>query len=119
MKVESTPINLVNGNTTIARKPADNPVIQDQSKGSKEYAQVEAEQLTPERLSKVIEVANDAFKDVNVGFKYSLDRKINREVVQVVNTQTGEVLRQFPPKEIVNMLTRMYDMLGILVDEKM
>jgi flagellar protein FlaG len=72
-----------------------------------------------EKLSKAIDVANNAFKEVNIGFKYSVNNKINREIVQVVNTQTGEVLRQFPPEEIINMLERMYDMLGILIDKHM
>jgi len=117
MKVEATPMNPINGNTPAARKPSDNPVIQDQNQ-SKEYVPVGTENVSPEKLDKAIQVANDAFKEMNVGFRYTLDKNINRQIVQVVNTQTGEIIRQLPPKEIINMLTRMYDMLGILVDKK-
>jgi flagellar protein FlaG len=92
------------------------PVVQEQDGKDKFGAQPEG--TSQERLSKALEVANNAFKEVSIGFKYSVDKKTNREVVTVINIKTGEAIRQFPPEEILNMLSRMYDMLGILIDKK-
>jgi flagellar protein FlaG len=105
-----------NGETAVTRKPLENLTDKEQNT---ENVQTQPETVTKEKLNKTIEVANNAFKEVNIGFKYSIDKKINREVVEVVNTQTGETIRQYPPEEIINMLSRMYDMLGILIDKKM
>ncbi len=74
--------------------------------------------ITKEKLNKAIEVANNVFEDIDVGFRYSFDKKLNREIIEIINSKTGEKIRQFPPEEIVNMLSRMYDMLGVLIDEK-
>lgn len=104
-----------NGNAAV-KKPVNIPVHFEQD--GKDKAQVQPESHH-EKLSKAVEVANNAFKEVNIGFRYSVDKKTNREVVTVVNTETGEAIRQFPPEEIINMLSRMYDMLGILIDKKM
>jgi flagellar protein FlaG len=78
----------------------------------------QAGELPKDYLDKVIKVANDAFQPVNIGFKYSVDKRTNIEVVEVYNNKTDEKIRQFPPEEIVNFLGKMYDMLGFLVDKK-
>mgnify|MGYP005846621395 CR=1 FL=1 len=124
MKVESL-LNVVNGpvvtppngngNVPAVKKPANPPVSQELDGKEKYGVQPETNQ---EKLSKAVEVANNAFKEVNIGFRYSVDKKTNREVVTVINIETGEAIRQFPPEEIMNMLSRMYDMLGILIDKK-
>jgi flagellar protein FlaG len=125
MKVESL-VNAVNGpvinppngkgDTAAARKPVDNTVNQEQD--GKERIGVQPESNSKERLNKTLEIANSAFKEVNIGFRYSIDKRINREVVAIINIENGEIIRQYPPEEIINMLARIYDMLGILIDQK-
>lgn len=107
-----------NDNTiTPARKQSDNPVAQSQNQENVQGQQTETG--SKEKLIKAIEVANNAFKEVNISFKYSFDQKLNLQVVELINDKNGEKIRQYPPEEIVNMLSRMYDMLGILIDKKM
>ncbi len=125
MKVDNianSVINVINApgavplkeNTGIPKKQVKATVIEkDQDLGK-----AATESVDTEKLGKAIEVANKAFKEVNIGFKYVLNDKIDRAIVQVLNTETGEIIRQFPPEEIINMLERMYDLLGILIDKK-
>ncbi len=124
MKVDNILSSVINGvntpvptpgneNAAVSQKQADTTVPekdQDTWKAS-------AENVAKDKLNKAIDVANNAFKDVNISFKYLVNQKTNREVVQVINTDTKEVIKQYPPEEIVNMLERMYDMLGILIDK--
>lgn len=104
----------VNESAAIAQKRTNAAVLEK----NVDLGQVSTEKLDMKMLGRTIDVANNAFKDVNVGFKIEVNEKINRTVVQVLNTETGEVIKQFPPEEIVNMLERMYDMLGILIDKQ-
>lgn len=124
MKVDNILSSVINGvntpvptpgneNAAVSQKQVDTTVPekdQDMWKAS-------AENVAKDKLNKAIDVANNAFKDVNISFKYLVNQKTNREVVQVINTDTKEVIKQYPPEEIVNMLERMYDMLGILIDK--
>lgn len=71
-----------------------------------------------EKVEKALKVINLAYKEVNVECKYSFDDRTNIEVVTIINSETGETIRQYPPEDILNMIHKMYDMYGILMDEK-
>lgn len=118
--VNTPVVNSGNGNTVTPQKTSD---LIDQGKSTENIngkpETPDKEKLNKEKINNVINVANDAFKEVNIGFKYYHDKRLNRDIVEVVNSKTGEKIRQYPAEEIVNMLERMYDMLGILIDKKM
>ena len=38
--------------------------------------------------------------------------------IKIIDTQTDEVLREVPPEKILDMIEKMWEMAGILVDEK-
>ena len=120
MKIESvSSVNSVSGNTAMARRPAENPVETSIVKGQ-QVQEDNSQQITQGKVKtdEALKVANEAFKDVNVGFKYSIDKKTNLQIVEIYNTATNEKIWQSPPEEIVNMLSRIIDMLGALVDKK-
>lgn len=39
-------------------------------------------------------------------------------MVKVVNTETDEVIREIPPEKILDMVAKMWELAGIMVDEK-
>jgi flagellar protein FlaG len=71
-----------------------------------------------EKIEKVLKIINMAYKEVNVECSYSMDERTNTEVVKIINSETGETIRQYPPEDILNMIHKMYDMYGILMDKK-
>ena len=46
------------------------------------------------------------------------DDDSGRFVYQSVNSRTGEVVRQFPPEEILKLVARLRDVAGIVVDDR-
>jgi flagellar protein FlaG len=40
-----------------------------------------------------------------------------RVVVRIINLETNEVVREFPPEELLNSLTRLREFVGLLMDE--
>ena len=71
-----------------------------------------------EKVEKALKIINMAYKEVNIESSYSIDERTNTEVVKIVNSITGEVIKQYPPQDMLNMIHKMYDMYGILMDEK-
>lgn len=49
-------------------------------------------------------------------FSYHEDTK--RVSIKVIDVETEEVIREIPPEETLNMLTKMWDIAGILIDEQ-
>lgn len=54
-------------------------------------------------------------------FKHALQFEVvkpNRIVVRLVDTETGAVIRQVPPEQLLKAFYRMEEAIGILLDEK-
>ena len=66
---------------------------------------------------------DDAVKRANLKMEhtrceYSYHKKTNRVSIKVINSDTNEVVREIPPEKSLDMLQKMWEMAGILVDEK-
>jgi len=74
--------------------------------------------VNDEMLDKAIEQANQSLK--------MYDKKIERVVHDVTktvmytvkDTKTDEVIREFPPKKIQDMIAKMWELAGLFVDKK-
>lgn len=50
--------------------------------------------------------------------EYAYHKEVNRVSIKVINADTDEVIREIPPEKALDMLQKMWEMAGILVDEK-
>ncbi|MFZ5898483.1 MAG: flagellar protein FlaG [Bacillota bacterium] len=50
--------------------------------------------------------------------QFSVHEETKDVIVRVLDSVTGEVIREFPPEAILDMVARMLDLAGLLVDEK-
>lgn len=65
-----------------------------------------------------IERANEAISVANKRFEYSIHEKTNEIMVKVIDSNTNKVIREIPPEKILDMVAKMWEMAGILVDER-
>lgn len=71
------------------------------------------------RMESAIDQANQKVK--HVGRRqcaFSYDEKAKRISIKVYDAATKEVIREIPPEETLSMVERLYDLMGIMVDEK-
>ena len=62
-------------------------------------ASVKAEaQPTPAQLKDAVESINQVMKKNNSSVEFSIDQSTKRTVIRVVDTQSGELITQFPSK---------------------
>lgn len=74
---------------------------------------------TLERVAQVLDdfvPGGDGDDEVSTSLKISQDSDSGRFVYKSVDDETGEVVRQFPPEEILNFISRFRDAAGLLVD---
>ncbi len=75
-----------------------------------ELSQADAKSLT--------EALNHFMALQSADLQFSFHEKTERIIVKLVDVKTNEVLREFPPKEFLDMVARIQDYLGALVDKK-
>lgn len=67
---------------------------------------------------KMIEKANKAITGATCRFEYSIHEGTKEIMVKVINKDTQEVIREIPPEKILDMVAKMWELVGILVDER-
>lgn len=65
-----------------------------------------------------IEKANKAAEGVKTSFQFSIHKQTHQIMVKILNKETKEVIREIPPEKILDMVAKMWEMAGIIVDEK-
>ena len=67
---------------------------------------------------KAIELAVKALEGPSTMFEMKVHEKTNAIVVKVLNKETGEVIREIPPEKTLDLVAKMMEFAGLLVDER-
>jgi flagellar protein FlaG len=76
------------------------------------------DQLGKKNVEEITDGLNDFMQSINTDLRFVLHRKTDQLMVQVVDIKTNKVLREAPPKEILDTLAKIRDLVGALLDEK-
>ena len=64
-------------------------------------ADAHAAQPTNAQIQSAVDKANQAMQQANTGVEFSVDKDTKRSLIKVVDTKTGETIKQFPSKEMI------------------
>ncbi len=82
--------------------------------GVDEYKEI----INDEMLDKAVEVANKTLARHNNFIERSI-HDVTKTVMYVMkDTETDEIIKEFPPKKIQDMIAKMWEIAGLFVDEK-
>lgn len=70
------------------------------------------------KLDNAVDAINKFLKPVASSIEFSIDKNSGRTVVQVIDTDTNDVLRQFPSKEALAISLELDRYQGILLKDK-
>lgn len=65
-----------------------------------------------------IEKANKAISGINTKFEFSIHKKTKEIMVKVIDSDTNQVIREIPPEKMLDLVAKIWEMAGILVDER-
>ena len=74
------------------------------------------QQASNEQVRKAVEQLNKNMANSEAVF--GIHEGTNRVTIKIVDKSTKEVIRELPPEKTLDMIARVWDMAGILVDEK-
>ncbi|KGX93956.1 flagellar protein FlaG [Pontibacillus halophilus JSM 076056 = DSM 19796] len=97
--------------TTTARRGPSNDVHVKQSIGYED-------KLTKDQANKLVQQLNTFLEPVNTHVQYRMHEKLNEFYISIVDSNTDEVLREVPPKKLLDVYAGMIEAMGLLIDEK-
>ncbi|MGP3561686.1 flagellar protein FlaG [Geobacillus sp. BK01] len=74
--------------------------------------------LSKEKLEEVVGGLNKFLQPSHTSVRFELHQKLNEYYVQVIDEKTHEVIREIPPKKLLDMYAAMMEFVGLLVDRK-
>ncbi|MFF2018105.1 flagellar protein FlaG [Paenibacillus sp. NPDC058177] len=124
----SVTTSAMNGYTAEVRQPNDIAALGKDSnktniiKSAAELTDLERQgahvSLGEEHLIRTIERAVKALQGPTTTLDVSVHQKTHAIMVKVLNKDTGELIREIPPEKTLDLVAKMMEIAGILVDEK-
>ncbi len=85
-------------------------------------AQMQEQSENPEnasrRIKSAVEHANKSMRHAKTKCEFSYHEETKRVSIKVIDEETEEVIREIPPEETLEMLSKMWELAGLMVDEK-
>lgn len=75
-----------------------------------------ASQPTNEVLEQTVNKLNEFARSYQRSLDFSVDEASNRTVIKVINTETGEVVRQIPPEEVLELARNLESQMSAILN---
>lgn len=93
-----------------------NIVEKSQEKGFSGKEDSQGKEATNEQIRKAVEQINKNMGNSEAVF--GIHEKTNRVMIKIVDKETKKVIKELPPEKTLDMIAKVWDMAGILVDER-
>ena len=92
---------------------------QQQAAGARQTQTKQAQQQKNEQLKKAVAEMNKRINSSNEEAVFGVHEDTNRIMIKIMDKDTKEVIKEFPPEKTLDMIARIWEMAGILVDQKL
>ncbi len=92
----------------------------DKTKNMKDKAQnaEHVRKTTNEKITRIAEAMESYVQSIQRDLKIRFHEETGKIMIQVTSSDDGEVIREIPPKELLDLAARMEELTGTLFDEK-
>jgi len=102
----------VDATTLVIKNAGETDGQGNQNANTMEQQQVQSQ----ENIKKMVEELNKKMNNSEAIF--GIHEGTNRIMIKIIDKETKEVLKEFPPEKTLDMITKVWEMAGILIDEK-
>ncbi|PDM39199.1 MULTISPECIES: flagellar protein FlaG [unclassified Geobacillus] len=93
-------------------------VIESQKQNHASTSETPQQDLPKEKLEEVVKGLNEFLQPSHTSIKFELHDELQEYYVQIVDERTHEVIREIPPKKLLDMYAAMMEFVGLIVDKK-
>lgn len=87
----------------------------------KESAELQESQVpknAPEQIKEVITRLEHTLKDVEPKIELSVDEELNQVIIRILDKESGELIKQLPPEEVLELDRFFADQSGLLIEKE-
>ncbi|MGJ7036254.1 flagellar protein FlaG [Anoxybacillus eryuanensis] len=81
-------------------------------------AKQEEERISKEKLEEIVKGMNEFLQPSHTSLKFNVHEDLKEYYVQLIDERTKEVVREIPPKKLLDMYAAMMKFVGLIVDRK-
>lgn len=85
---------------------------------TQQQTQQAQQKVVTDQLKKAIAEMNKKINNSNEEAVFGVHEETNRVMIKIVDKDTKEVIKEFPPEKTLDMIAKVWEVAGILVDEK-
>lgn len=74
--------------------------------------------VSDEQVVKALEKAIKAMQGKSTTLEFSIHEQTRQIAVKVLDKESGEIIREVPPEKTLDFVAKLWEMAGILVDER-
>ena len=106
-----------------ATQDAKQPVITESSDNVREASENDGKMVIREEGQASNEQIRQSVEKINKNMSnreaiFGVHEATNRVMIKIVDKDTKEVIKEFPPEKTLDMIAKVWEMAGIMVDEK-
>lgn len=101
----------------IVVKESDSETRKDASKAV-EQSKEKREEIAGKLMKEAVDSTNEALKMNRTSIRMKYHEDANRVSIKIVDDETEEVIKEIPPEESIDMLKKMLEVNGLLIDER-
>lgn len=125
MSVESMNASNVAANTQVAQQPqtqqtsrsGEAEVVSQAALSQSESSEKPSQKMTADEVQVVVDKLNEFMQNDQRNLSFSIDKDTEDMVVKVMDTETQEVIRQFPSEETIKLAKHIEGMLGLIFND--
>lgn len=106
------------GVSTKSEVKEDNTVVTMANGEKVATSELKIQDVAPEKIKSAIAEVNQKIKPTRTQCQFSYHEDTHRIAIKVIDESTKEVIREIPPEKTLDMIAKVMDLAGILVDEK-
>ncbi len=121
--VEKNADEFTEGSMQNAAQPVDNVTLsvnaaqaKDGESGNQNGQQEQQPSASAEAVKKAVEELNK--KMANSVAQFGIHEETNHITIKIVDKETKKVIKELPPEKTLDMIAKVWEMAGLLVDEK-
>ncbi|QSB49481.1 flagellar protein FlaG [Parageobacillus toebii] len=101
-----------------AHKEKASSMIEPQQQHHTNNSETIAQDIPKEKLEEVVKGLNEFLQPSHTSIKFELHDELKEYYVQIIDERTNEVIREIPPKKLLDMYAAMMEFVGLIVDKK-
>lgn len=75
-------------------------------------------EINKEKIEEMVKTFNDFLTPSHTDLKFEFHEKLNEYYVTIVNSSTKEVVKEIPPRKMLDMYVAIAERIGLIVDQK-